>query len=335
MKNNTNKDIIIINAHQVNEILENKQEQIINLVKDTYITHRNGDSSLPFSVFLRFPGDDSNRIIGLPAYLGGSTKVAGMKWISSFPINVNDSTERASAVTIINNMKNGRCETILEGSIISAKRTAASAALAASVLHNNKKETILGVVGCGRISEEIIRFLRSIFSDLKEIVLYDCKPEAMDRMAKNLLQNELNITKVNSIDEVFKLAKLVSFATTASMPYINNMEYVDENTTILNISLRDFSPDFIQYCDNVVDDIDHVLREKTSVHLTETKLNNRDFIRCTLADILENREINRTKGKTVVFSPFGLGVLDMALADYVKKEAISQKLYMEVSDFYL
>lgn len=122
-------------------------------------------------------------------------------------------------------------------------------------------------------------------------------------------------------------------ATTAKEPYITKLPSTDQGATILHISLRDFSTSIIQQCDNVVDDIDHVLRERTSVHLTEMECGNRAFIRCTIGDILRNKFEKRIDNKTVMFSPFGLGVLDMSLADYVHKQSIKEGIGTIIEDF--
>src|SRR5262249_24592131 len=143
--------ILILKGNEVLSLLSNRELEIINAVRMAYLAHAEGDSSLPHSTFLRFPKDQQSRIIALPAYLGAEFNVAGVKWISSFPANLNRGEDRASAVVIINSLSTGRPEAIMEGSIISAKRTAASASLAAQCL-KNKGETNVGILGCGLIN---------------------------------------------------------------------------------------------------------------------------------------------------------------------------------------
>ena len=327
------KDINVLTSGEVASILKDKEWDIIEIVKETYVLHREGHSSLPQSIFLRFPNRDSDRIIGLPAYIGGDLDIAGMKWISSFPENINNGMERASAAIILNDMSTGRVSTFMEASIISAKRTAGSAALAARELHSNKEEKKIGLVGCGRINWEILNFLHVVFPGLEEVYVFDKSVERAKEFADSFSKENFSINIMGSIDEVFENAKLVCFATTAGVPYISEIAACDQDTTILNISLRDFAPEFVEQCYNIVDDVDHVCRERTSIHLTEQKLNTRSFVAGTLADVVLGRIKPRTEGKPVLFSPFGLGVLDLALASVVKEEATKNNLGITIKDF--
>ena len=321
-----NQDILILKAEEVRSILAGKELEIIQTVCEAYESHTRAESSLPHSVFLRFPNNERNRIIALPAYLGGQTNACGVKWVSSFPLNIEQGLDRASAVIVLNSVQTGRPEALLEGSIISAKRTAASAAVAAQYLHRERQTNKAGFAGCGLINFEIVRFLVAVFPNLKELFIYDLDPARASRFKEMCERTfaEINVERAANIDSLFRSCSLVSFATTANVPHVTDAAELSPDHTILHISLRDLSPELILACDNIVDDVDHVLRAQTSVHLAEQLTGRRDFIRCTLGEIISGAAPARTGNLAAVFSPFGLGILDVALAQTVRDIGLRQ-----------
>lgn len=316
----SNRDVIIFKGEEVEAALAGREAEVIATVEAAYKAHGAGNSSLPNSLFLRFPGDERNRIIALPAYLGQGFNVAGMKWVSSFPGNLDKGLDRASAVTILNSAETGRPEVIMEGSLISAKRTAASAALAARCLHDGGPPQTVGVAGCGRINYEVVRFLSVVFPEIERLLVFDVDggraAQFRDKCAE--LSGGWEVEVVEESLAVMRQSTLFSIATTAIQPHIFNLSASPPGSTILHVSLRDLSPEVILSADNVVDDVDHVCRAQTSVHLAEQVVGHRNFIRCTLADILNGVAGPKTDpGAVTVFSPFGLGVLDIALGGLI------------------
>jgi ornithine cyclodeaminase len=328
--------ILMLKGEEVLSLLTGRELDVIRTVRAAYEAHAKGWSSLPHSTFLRFPDNDRDRIIALPAYLGDDFKVAGVKWVSSFPGNVQLGIDRASAVVLLNSAETGRPIAILEGSVISAKRTAASAALAAQLLVGSKGADRLGLIGCGLINYEIARFILQVFPQIKAFTLYDNDAQRAGQFGDKCrkLSKEINIEIADGIEQVLRECLLVSFATTAIAPHLYDLSMCRSGATILHISLRDLSPEIILSADNVVDDIDHVCRAQTSIHLAEQITGNRDFVRCTLADVsLGAASARKNDEAVVIFSPFGLGVLDLAVSKLTCNLALEQGAGMQINSF--
>jgi 2,3-diaminopropionate biosynthesis protein SbnB len=318
--------LLIVDGPLVARLLVGREGQVMAAVRQAYLAHGAGASSLPHSTFLRFPGDDVNRIIALPAYLGDGFEVAGVKWIASFPANVGRGEARASAVLILNDPATGRPQAILEGSLISAARTAASAALAARTLVAGEPEAA-GLIGTGVINREIARYLRVALPGLRRFVVFDLDGRRAQRLAEELRAAGAEAETAASAAAVLAACPLVALATTAVRPHLADLSPSPPGATILHVSLRDLTPEVILGADNVVDDPDHVCRASTSVHLAEQQVGHRRFIRATLAQVLAGSEPPRSGAEApVVFSPFGLGVLDLAVGKLVLDEARAQGL---------
>jgi N-[(2S)-2-amino-2-carboxyethyl]-L-glutamate dehydrogenase len=318
-------DVLILRGGEVEDLLAGREAEIMDAVGRAYVAHRRGQSSLPHSTFLRFPDDDLNRIIALPAYLGDGFGVAGMKWIASFPGNLKKGLARASAVLILNSATTGLPEAILESSLISARRTAASAALAAQLLRKGKETGSAGLIGTGVINLETARFLAKAIPGIRRFALFDLDRDRAGSFAGKL-REMLGGTAVDVVDdprELFRTCPLVAFATTAVKPHVSDLSDCLPGATILHTSLRDLTADVILASDNVVDDADHVSRASTSIHLAEQQTGNRDFIRCTIADLVTGEApAKKSEDQITIVSPFGLGVLDLAVGQLARDRAL-------------
>src|SRR5690242_9265554 len=170
-------ELSIISGKIVFDIIHAHRADCIQIVRDAYLAHARGESVNPDSYFLRFPEKPDCRIIALPAYLGNGFGVAGLKWIASYPANMQRGFPRASAVLVLNNYETGYPFAILESSIISAARTAASAVLAAFWLNGQSSRAhSLGIVGAGFIARYIYDFLVGTGWTIEEVRLHDKSP---------------------------------------------------------------------------------------------------------------------------------------------------------------
>ncbi len=216
-----NKGLAIVSGGQIAEFLDGCEENIVNVVRDTYFEHGLGLTVNPPSYFLRFPTRPSARIIALPASIEGNVRVDGIKWISSFPENISKNLPRASAILILNNQETGVAFACMEGSLISAARTAASAVLAADTLSSpESRPRRIGFIGTGVISREIAKYLLAMHWNFDEVNIYDRFSERATSIIA-LIEERLAGVKIRmreNHDEVLKNSDLVVLATTAASP---------------------------------------------------------------------------------------------------------------------
>ncbi|MFF4213962.1 2,3-diaminopropionate biosynthesis protein SbnB [Streptomyces sp. NPDC001796] len=326
----------VISGAQVQRALQGREEHVVELVRVAYRLHAAGDSVNPPSSFLRFHDRPSSRIIALPASLGGETRVDGLKWISSFPQNVTVGVPRASAVLILNDHDTGYPFACLESSIISASRTAASAALAADWLSRRRpRPTHLGFVGAGVIARYIHTFLAGTGWSFENIGVFDLSPDNATAFRCCLEQSGAAgpITVHDSAEQVIRLSDLVVFATVAARPHVHDPAWFAHGPVVLHISLRDLAPEILLASANIVDDVEHCLRADTSPHLTEQLTGNRQFLDGTLDDVMSGR-VTPPPDRPVIFSPFGLGVLDLAVGKYVYDQVAESGGLNVIEDFF-
>lgn len=332
----TNNGLQVISGPDVRRALKQQEEAILEQIEKAYICHGNEQASLPNSSFLRFSQNDHNRIIALPGYLGGDFDVAGIKWISSFPENINKGIDRASALQVLNDMETGRPKAVIEASTISAKRTAASASLAARKIHRNQSPSI-GLVGAGYISFETLNFLLHVFPGTQEVLVNDADPareEQFTNVAEKAFE-DFNIYRADSQKELLRSCDLVVFATNVSTPFIHAAESFLSCATILNVSLRDLGPQLILDSLNVVDSFEHICRENTSIHLAYMQCQSSDFVHAELHHLLQGtRSLPEDDNARVIFSPFGLGILDLALAQFALERTEALRLGTENYHFF-
>lgn len=326
--------MLILSNADVRQVLDGEEKAVLAAVRDAYVEHTRGETAVPESLFLRFPHNTRDRIIALPAYLGGAEPVAGMKWIASFPGNVAAGMERASAVIVLNSPATGHPLCLIEGSVISARRTAASAALASATMPAATPATGVTAIGCGVINTEVLRFLRAVHPELREVTVFDLDKDRAEAFASRCaVELDLAASVVPHLDEALAAHPLVTIATTAIEPYLD-LTPCRPGSLVLHVSLRDVTVDGVLGAVNVVDDRDHVFRAATSLHLAEERVGHRDFVQSTIGELLLAGGTHPRDPRAVtLFSPFGLGMLDMAVADVVFRTARTRGLGVDLPNF--
>ncbi|WP_340609018.1 2,3-diaminopropionate biosynthesis protein SbnB [Xenorhabdus bharatensis] len=310
---NTTPSFTVIGAAQIAPWLDANPDMLVKSVKQAYLQHAHGKTVNPDSYFLRFPNHPRQRIIALPASIESDDAITGIKWISSFPENIDKGLDRASAVLIINDRHTGYPRACLEGSLISAARTAASAVLGASYLHPTpKKIKRLGVIGCGPIAHNTLGLLVKLGWEIDKLCMCDLS-ETRIQIFRDKSAGWVGTSYSTSLESTIRESDMVLIATSATQPYITSPAWFSHAPTVLHMSLRDLAPEIILAGQNIADDVSHCLKAQTSPHLASQQVGHHDFMAGGIADLIEQRIVPDNK-QPRIFSPFGMGILDLAVA---------------------
>jgi ornithine cyclodeaminase/alanine dehydrogenase-like protein (mu-crystallin family) len=307
----------------------------VSVVRDALLAHRDGRTLLPSEAYLAWTGADggSNRSIGMPGAVLGldGEDTYGMKVINAGIGNPARGLERAGGLGLCFDPGTARVTAVMEVGLLSAVRTAAVSLLAVDATGYGAAGRI-GVVGCGTQARMHLALLLSRMSTLREVTLFDDRPEAARTLAASLRARrpEVTVTVGASVAGTLAAAEVALFLTTATEGYVP-AEEVRPGALVLNVSLGDLTDEVLLGCAELyVDDLDLIAENPrrplgrliAAGRLARTPVAGQPSVTGTLGDLLaRGRPPARPAPGYVVVNPFGLGVLDVALFAAVSARA--------------
>ncbi|WP_438348035.1 2,3-diaminopropionate biosynthesis protein SbnB [Paenibacillus sp. FA6] len=294
--------------------------KLIEVIESTVSTIDRGEYEQPLKPYLRFR-DPSQRIIAMPAFVGGNTEMCGIKWIASYPDNLRKGLPRAHSTMILNDPSNGRPLAFIESGLLSGLRTAAVSGLVLKHYTSvHKLESIrLGIVGWGPIGRLHASMCASeLGSRLAQISLYDIKGidlTTIDPACRPITE----ITE--NWQDVYRHSDIFTTCTVSAQRYID--ESPPAGTLLLNVSLRDYLSNSVKDIRAIlVDDWDEVCRENTDIEQLHREHGLTRDATFTLTDMVcRNGFAGVDRNDTIFFNPMGLAAFDIAIATYYLREA--------------
>lgn len=295
--------------------------KLTGIIEDCIKIKALGDCSHPLKPYLRYR-DPINRIIAMPAFVGGSINLSGIKWIASFPNNGRLGLPRAHNTVILNQADTGQPVAFFNSGLISALRTAAvSGLMLKAFLEARHLETVrVGIVGWGPIGRtHLDMFIELLGNKLGQITIYDLKEIDPDTIPEHVRA----MTHIaNDWQTVYHNVDVFTTCTVSSKRYID--EEPQKGILLLNVSLRDFKPESVAKVNAiVVDDWLEVCRENTDIEQLHLHCGLRQADVLTIEDVIcRNGMTAYPNDEPVFFSPMGLAVFDIAVAGYYLQEAL-------------
>lgn len=289
-------------------------EETINSINEAVKCYSKEDYAQPIKPYLRYR-DFKNRIIAMPAFLGGNFNISGIKWIASFPKNINKGKPRANSIIILNDANTGEIISVINTSLISIIRTVSVSGLMIKnyVNVNNKKDLIIGIIGWGPIGKCHFKMCHELLGDkVKQYLLYDLKKINPDNIED---VNKDKIKIVNNWIEAYKDADIFITCTVSDSRYIDQKP--KDRALLLNVSLRDFKSEAYEYVKNniIVDDWEEVCRENTDIELFYKECGLEKNNTKSIKDIFESKDFFSNKDN-IMFNPMGMAIFDLAISKY-------------------
>lgn len=153
----------------------------------------------------------------MPAWRSGG--YLGIKLVTIFPGNSARGLPSVSAGYLLMDARNGATLAMIDGGELTAKRTAATSALAARFLARADAKS-LTVLGTGRIARELARCHCASRPEIRQIRIWGRDPDRAEQAAALLRNEGLPATAAAALDEAVAAGDIVSSATLAREPLI-------------------------------------------------------------------------------------------------------------------
>lgn len=293
----------------------------IDTMETTVKTLAQNDFAQPVKPYLRYR-ELINRIIAMPAFVGGDIDVAGIKWIASFPKNIDQNKPRAHSVVILNHASTGKPFAIINTALLSIIRTASVSGLIIKKFIEARFGNAfkVGITGFGPIGQYHARLLLEAYDELIEsITVFDIRtPEKS--VLEQFDSGKLNI--VDSWEKAYSEADIFITCTVSGAPYIDAQPKT--GSLHCNVSLRDYKTEVYKYFKDAVyvDNWEEICREKTDIENLHMEKGLQKQDTKSIVEIINDNDFENISAEyPLFFNPMGMAVFDIALGAYYIKQA--------------
>lgn len=162
-------------------------------------------------------GHGAGTVLIMPAWCSGGR--LGIKTVNVFPANAARGLPALHATYTLFDATTGEPLAQLDGGEITARRTVAASALAASFLSRPDACSLL-VVGAGRLARLVPDALRAVRPSLQRVQVWNHRPDGARTLARALGSEGLQAEAVTDIEAAVRRADIVSCVTLSNSPLV-------------------------------------------------------------------------------------------------------------------
>lgn len=316
---------LILKSQQINKLCDSKK--IIRVVERSFLDYHRNRAHMPPKVYLnlkKYNGD----FRAMPAYLE-SIDAASLKWVNVHPDNKKKGLPTVMAIITLSDPKTGAPLSIMDGTLITKWRTAASSAIATKYLSNKSAET-LSVLGCGAQALTQSKFLMQV-RRIKKICLWDVNRSAANTVKRALLKEAVDVEVFKTVKECVVGADIITTITPSRKPLIK-YEWIKPGVHINAIGAdaagkQELDSSIIKNEKVIIDDWMQASHSgEINVPLSNGVIT-QDDIYGDIGSIIAGKKKGRVgRNDITVFDSTGLAIQDTAVAHLIYKTAVQKKM---------
>jgi alanine dehydrogenase len=319
--------MLVLSEKQVQSLID--IEELISTLEKAHVQYSTGKAVMPVRLVVPLP-EIQGRITSMPGFLNVD-RALGMKVVTYFPDNPKGGLPGILATIMLFSAETGKLIATMDGSYITAIRTACASAMATKALAN-PQTPVLGILGAGVQARAHIEALTRVRS-IERIRIYS--PSGMGAPGiKNDMEPtvKIPIEVARSAEEAVRDADLVATVTTAKQPIVNR-QWLKPGAHINAVGshrpdLREIDGATLARSKIVVDSREAVMAECGDI-LLAIKENNisSDSIHAEIGEVLAGVKSGRTSaGEITLYKSVGIAIQDVAAANLVYRKALELKI---------
>ncbi len=284
-----------------------------------------GEAENPLRTLLWAP--DRRGLLGMmPAYLGDPGAI-GMKTVTVYPGNHGTELDSHQGVVLLFETERGRLRAVVEASAVTAIRTAAVSGVATRLLAR-PDATRLAILGSGVQARSHLEAICEV-RDIERVRVWSRTLEHAEHFARDAcVRTGLAVEVADSAREAVAAADVVCTTTAAREPILEG-EWLEPGMHLNAVGssvpvARELDGDAVARCRLFVDRRESTFNEAGDFLLArkEGKVGD-DHVVGELGEVLSGELAGRSSAEEItLFKSLGLGVEDLAAAEYVYREAV-------------
>jgi ornithine cyclodeaminase/alanine dehydrogenase-like protein (mu-crystallin family) len=315
--------MLILSVNDVNQSLS--MSDAIDVMQEAFITYAKQDFIMPERVFSQVKEEDT--FLLMPCYVDDCI---GLKVVTSFPSNNERGEPVTQGVIMINDRETGKPLSLMDGTLLTAIKTAAVSGVA--MRYFKKEATTIGLIGTGL--QGLYQLLAAIESTkVEKVYVYNRTPEKIASFKNDfykLTNQDVEVITASSVEQLILNSEVIITATPSLNPVIPNdaslyrgklvigVGSYKENMRELPEELFKSTPYFVidsedgkKECGDIIDPIQNGWVSKDSVFL--------------LSDLIYgNKTIESLSEEPIVFKNVSMALFDALIGNYVYKNALEQ-----------